>query len=71
MPFPRGVIDNDQLDIMQQAMSRACEELGVTEANETDRQRLAFLVTGFMRAGEHDPEKLTTYVVKQFKSPAP
>jgi hypothetical protein len=29
---------------------------------------VAFLVTGFMRAGEHDPDRLTNYVVGQFKA---
>jgi hypothetical protein len=71
MPFPRGVVDNDQLNIMQQAMVLACARLAVTDDDEPGRRRVAFLVTGFMRAGEHDPEKLTNYVVEQFRLPQP
>jgi hypothetical protein len=71
MPFPRGVADNDQLNVMQYAMSLACERLGIQDHDKPSRERVALLVTGFMRAGEHDPENLTNYVVKQFKLPAP
>ncbi|WP_143117810.1 hypothetical protein [Hyphomicrobium facile] len=69
MPFPRGVIDSEHLDIMQQAMDLACNELAIKETDTANRERVAFLVTGFMRAGEHDPKKLTIYVVDQFKLP--
>ena len=69
MPFPRGVINSEQLDIMQQAMDLACSELAIKETDTANRERVAFLVTGFMRAGEHDPKKLTIYVVDQFKLP--
>ncbi|CAA2142059.1 hypothetical protein [Hyphomicrobium sp. ghe19] len=69
MPFPRGVIDSEHLNIMQQAMDLACGELAVEETDTASRERIAFLVTGFMRAGEHDPKKLTIYVVDQFKLP--
>ncbi|MGO4685586.1 hypothetical protein [Hyphomicrobium sp. 2TAF46] len=69
MPFPRGVIDSEHLDIMQQAMDLACSELAIAETDSASRERIAFLVTGFMRAGEHDPRKLTIYVVDQFKLP--
>lgn len=54
---------------MQQAMDLACRELAVPETDSASRERVAFLVTGFMRAGEHDPKKLTIYVVDQFKLP--
>ncbi|HVZ03197.1 hypothetical protein [Hyphomicrobium sp.] len=69
MPFPRGVIDNDNLNIMQRAMDLACAELAVAESDTASRERVAFLVTGFMRAGEHDPKRLTNFVVEQFKIP--
>ena len=69
MPFPRGVIDSNHLNIMQQAMDLACSELAIPETDAAARERVAFLVTGFMRAGEHDPQKLTGYVVHQFKVP--
>ncbi|MBS0269422.1 MAG: hypothetical protein JSS54_10630 [Proteobacteria bacterium] len=62
-------IDSDHLDIMQQAMDLACSELAIAETDTFSRERIAFLVTGFMRAGEHDPRKLTIYVVDQFKLP--
>lgn len=69
MPFPRGVIDSEHLNIMQKAMDLACCELAIPETDTAARERVAFLVTGFMRAGEHDPERLTSYVVDQFKVP--
>lgn len=69
MPFPRGVIDSEDLLIMQQAMDLACGELAIKQTDTASRERIAFLVTGFMRAGEHDPKKLTNYVVDQFKLP--
>ena len=69
MPFPRGVIDSNHLSIMQQAMDLACSELAIPKTDAAGRERVAFLVTGFMRAGEHDPQKLTAYVVDQFKVP--
>jgi hypothetical protein len=71
MPFPRGVVDNDQLNTMQYAMALACHRLGLAATDTAGRERVAFLVTGFMRAGEHDPHNLTNYVVRQFKLPAP
>jgi hypothetical protein len=67
MPFPRGVIDNDHLNIMQRAMDLSCQQLAIREADAVGRERVAFLVTGFMRAGEHDPDKLTKFVIGQFK----
>jgi hypothetical protein len=69
MPFPRGVADNDHLNIMQQAMDACCQELAIETADDTARQRVAFLVTGFMRAGEHDPVRLKSHVIKQYKMP--
>lgn len=54
---------------MQQAMDLACNELAIPKTDAAGRERVAFLVTGFMRAGEHDPQKLTAYVVDQFKVP--
>ena len=71
MPFPRGVADNDQLNIMQYAMALASKQLALDENDKIGRERVACLVTGFMRAGEHDPKKLTSYVVEQFKLPPP
>lgn len=71
MPFPRGVVDNDHLNIMQRAMELACEQLDLAADNSAGRERVALLVTGFMRAGEHDPKKITSYVVEQFKFPPP
>ncbi len=58
MPFPRGVIDNDNLNIMQLAMDLCCKELAIAETDAAGRDRVAFLVTGFMRAGEHDLDRL-------------
>lgn len=69
MPFPRGVIDNDNLNIMKRAMDSACATLEISNTDAVSRERVAFLVTGFMRAGEHDPMKLTNFVVAQFKIP--
>jgi hypothetical protein len=69
MPFPRGVVDNDNLNIMQQAMDACCQELAIENADEAARERVAFLVTGFMRAGEHDPDRLKSYVLNQYKIP--
>ncbi len=69
MPFPRGVADNDHLNIMQHSMGLACERLAIGEDDALSRERVAFLVIGFMRAGEHDLEKLTSYVVEQYKLP--
>jgi hypothetical protein len=71
MPFPRGVADNELLNIMQKAMAWSCQRLALLPDDKDGRERVAFLVTGFMRAGEHDPEKLTGYVVEQFKLPPP
>lgn len=71
MPFPRGVIDNDGLNRMQQAMILACNALEVSDVDEENRKRVAFLVTGFMRAGISDPELLTNYVVYQYRQPEP
>lgn len=71
MPFPRGVADNDQLNVMKDAMKLACEQLALDANDTASRERVALLVTGFMRAGEHDPSRLTSYVIQQFKLPAP
>lgn len=71
MPFPRGVADNDLLNVMQKAMEMSCQRLDLLPDDTESRERVAFLVTGFMRAGEHDPDKLTGYVVEQFKLPPP
>ena len=71
MPFPRGVVDNDKLNVMRLAMEMACERLDLRPGDGDSRDRVALLVTGFMRAGEDDPERLTSFVVKQFKLPAP
>ena len=71
MPFPRGVIDNDGLNRMQQAMTLACNALEVSDVDEENRKRVAFLVTGFMHAGISDPELLTNYVVYQYRQPEP
>ncbi len=71
MPFPRGVIDNDGLDRMQRAMTLACNALEIGDVDEPNRERVAFLVTGFMRAGITDAELLTNYVVYQYRKPEP
>jgi hypothetical protein len=70
MPFPRGVIDNDNLNIMQQTMDICCQELAIADTDAAGRERVAFLVTGFMRAGEHDPDRLKKFVIEQFKIPS-
>jgi hypothetical protein len=69
MPFPRGVIDNENLNLMQQATASACRRLELKENDVAGRERVAFLVTGFTRAGEFDIERLVGYVVDQFKRP--
>jgi hypothetical protein len=71
MPFPRGVIDNDGLNKMQDAMALACSVLEVSDGDEPNRKRIAFLVTGFMRAGVSDPELLANYVVYHYRQPEP
>jgi hypothetical protein len=71
MPFPRGVADNDVLNDMQRAMTLACRALDISDVDEANRKRIAFLVTGFMRAGISDPDLLTNYVVYQFRQPEP
>jgi hypothetical protein len=67
MPFPRGVIDPLALNTMQQAMDQACCDLEVSQSDEKNRDRVAFLVTGFMRAGVNDIGLLTNYVIHQFR----
>lgn len=71
MPFPRGVMDNDGLNKMQRAMTLACDALEIRDVDQLNRKRVAFLVTGFMRAGISDPELLTNYVVYQYRQPDP
>ncbi len=71
MPFPRGVIDNDGLNKMQLAMTLACSALEVSEVDEPNRERVAFLLTGFMRAGISDPDLLTNYVLYQYRQLGP
>jgi hypothetical protein len=65
------VIDNEHLNLMQEATACACERLQLTEHDAAGRERVAFLVTGFTRAGEYDVERLVGYVVDQFKRPCP
>jgi hypothetical protein len=67
MAIRRGVIDSEGFDIMQKAMDRACVELAISETDQSNRERVAFLVAGFMRAGENGVEQLTSYVVNQFR----
>ncbi len=67
MSIRRGVIDSEGLDVMQQALEQACTELGITREDLSNRKRLAFLVTGFARAGVYDLAELTEHVVTQFK----
>jgi hypothetical protein len=69
MPFPRGVIDNDRLNFMKDAMALVCQRLELGEEDQANRQRVAFLLTGFVRAGEYNVDKLVDYVVDQFRRP--
>jgi len=52
---------------MQQAMDQACCDLEVSQSDEKNRDRVAFLVTGLMRAGVNDIGLLTNYVIHQFR----
>ncbi len=67
MRMQKGVIDSEGLDVMQEAMERACNDLGVGREDQSNRKRIAFLVVGFTRAGVYDLDSLTKRVVMQFK----
>jgi hypothetical protein len=67
MRTQKGVIDSEGLDVMQEALERACKELDVRREDQFNRKRIAFLVVGFTRAGVYDLDSLTSRVVTQFK----
>jgi len=69
MTLRKGVFDNKGLNIMQEAMDRACAKLEIKQEDRANRKRVAFLVAGFTRAGVYDVDGLTDHVVTQFKIP--
>jgi hypothetical protein len=69
MPHPHGVLDSDRLNALQVALKMACRELGISEDDDNNRERLAMLMTSLAQAGQRDIEKLKTYAIYNFRHP--
>lgn len=63
-----GRTENQDLDMMQEALERACTALDIQPKDQSNRRRIAFLVAGSTRAGIHDLETLTSSVIERFKT---
>lgn len=65
--FFRGVIANDDLQVMEAALVLASDELGLADDDVNGREHLARSILALYRAGQSDAERLTVYAVSQFK----
>ena len=68
MKFPRGNYDNEQIDNLLSALNQACKELGIADADQKRRERVAILMMSLANSGQHDAEMLKTYAIEQFES---
>jgi hypothetical protein len=66
MKFPTGHYDNDQINVLQAAHNRACEELCISKTDQVGRERVASILMAFAKCGHIDVEKLKNFAVRQF-----
>lgn len=64
----QGSTDSKDLDVMQEALKRACKSLDIQPEDQDNRKRIAFLVARSTRAGIYDLEGLTSSVIAYFKT---
>ena len=66
MKFPTGHYDNDQINVLQAAHNRACEELCISKTDQVSRERVASILMGFAKCGHIDLENLKYFAVRHF-----
>lgn len=64
----QGRTDSKDLNVMMEAVKRACKALGIQPEEQDNRKRIAFLMARSTRTGIYDLEGLTSRVTAYFKT---
>jgi hypothetical protein len=64
---PHGNYRNDENNVLLSTFNVVCEDLGIADADQTQRDRVAGILMSLANSGQHNSELLKTHAIEQFE----